>query len=222
MGRFTRSGSRQLPAVDCQRSAVSRPERGYTLVAVVIGIAVLTILLAAVGPTIATIMKREREEELIFRGRQYARAITAFQKRFGRYPNNLKEMYENRPRTLRRLWKDPMCRCDDWHLIIAGTADALPFRVGPGGQQQPRTGLPAPPPTPTPGAFGQPAQNAGPVAGVRSKVHQEALREWRGHKFYDEWGFVAGDADALERPGPPGGYRNPPMQPPGQPPSTSN
>jgi len=141
----------------------------------------------------------------------------------------LKEMYEGKPRTLRKLWKDPMCRCDDWHLIIAGTADALPFRVGPGGQQRPggqMPGLPAPPPTPTPGAFGAPAgQTTGPIAGVRSKVHQEALREWRGHKFYDEWAFVAGDADTSERQGPPGGYRNPPMpfpgqpgQPPGQPP----
>lgn len=197
-------------------------ERGYTLVAVVIGIAILTILLAAVGPSIATIMKREREEELIFRGRQYARAISAFQKRFGRYPTSLKEMYENRPRTIRKLWKDPMCRCDDWHLIIAGTADALPFRVGPGGQAQPpRSGFPAPLPTPTPGAFGGPGQGGaptGPVAGVRSQVHQEALREWRGHKFYDEWAFVAGDADTDERRGaPPGGYRNPPMPAPGQP-----
>ena len=197
-----------------------RGERGYTLVAVVIGMAVLTILLAAVGPTIATVMKREREEELIFRGRQYARAITAFQKRFGRYPTSLKEMIELRPRTIRKLWKDPMCRCDEWQLLLAGTADALPFRAGPGGQQ--KTGLPPPPPTPTPGAFGPPGGGApmGPIAGVRSRVHKEALREWRGKKFYDEWAFIAGDADNDRRGPPVGGYRNPPA--PGQPPPPSN
>jgi hypothetical protein len=27
-------------------------------------------------------------------------------------------------------------------------------------------------------------------------VHQEALREWRGRRFYDEWRFIVGDADS--------------------------
>ncbi|HTO87474.1 MAG TPA: type II secretion system protein [Thermoanaerobaculia bacterium] len=189
------------------RSASARA--GYTLVALVIGIAVLTILLAAVGPVIATVMKRDREEELIFRGRQYARAIALFQRRYGRYPNTLKEMYESRPRTIRKLWKDPMCRCSDWHLLIAGTPDSIPFNPVPGGQPTPGTGLPPPRPTPTPGVFGNPEAPAGPIAGVRSNVHEQALREWRGHKYYDEWGFIAGDADD-QRQAPPGGYRNPP------------
>jgi type II secretory pathway pseudopilin PulG len=172
------------------------------MVALVIGIAVLTILLAAVGPTISTLMKREREEELIFRGRQYARAILLFQKRYGRYPNTLKELIEVRPRTIRKLWKDPMCRCDDWHPLLLGSPDAVPFRPAgvPPGQQPPGTGLPPPRPTPTPGAFGAPAGGTGPIVGVRSKVHKEALREWRGYKWYDEWGFIAGDADAEMRP----------------------
>jgi type II secretory pathway pseudopilin PulG len=190
--------------------------RGFTLVAIAIGIAVMTILIAAVAPSLATIMRREREEELIFRGRQYARAIPIFQKRFGRYPNSLKELYENRPRAIRKLWKDPMCRCDDWHLLILGSPDAIPFRLGTGGQ--PGTGLPPPRPTPTPGPFGAPAEGTtGPIVGVRSKVHKEALREWRGKKFYDEWGFLAGDAEDT-RPTliPPGGNAAPP--PPGQPP----
>jgi hypothetical protein len=26
-------------------------------------------------------------------------------------------------------------------------------------------------------------------------VHEEALSEWRGQKFYDEWRFIMGDAD---------------------------
>lgn len=212
------------PGIETRRStdpAIGKAA-GYTLVALVIGMAVLTILLAAVGPVIATVMKREREEELLFRGRQYARGIQLFQRRFGRYPNSLKEMYENRPRTVRKLWKDPMCRCDKWHLLIAGTPDALPFRPGVPGQQ-PGTGLAPPRPTPTPGPFGKPPDgNAGPIAGVRSNVHEEALREWRGHKYYDEWAFIAGDADADARlPNvPPGGYRNPP--PPGQQPPPGN
>ncbi|HVE65146.1 MAG TPA: hypothetical protein VNC59_01085, partial [Thermoanaerobaculia bacterium] len=61
------------------------------MVAVVMFIAILTITIAAVGPTVSTLMRREREEELLFRGKQYARGIALFQRRYGRYPTSLKE-----------------------------------------------------------------------------------------------------------------------------------
>jgi type II secretory pathway pseudopilin PulG len=178
-------------------------ESGYTLVAIVVGIAVLSILITAVAPAISTIMKRDRELELIFRGKQYARAIVLFQRRFGRYPTSLKELYENRPRTLRKLFKDPMCNCDDWHLLIQGQPDAVPTGdTAAGGGPRPdsvfedaRRGRP-PTPTPGPSSAAGEIKNVGPIAGVRSKVHKEALREWRGRRFYDEWRFIAGDADA--------------------------
>ena len=177
-----------------------RFESGFTMVAVVIFIAILTILIAAVGPSIGMIMRREREEELLFRGKQYARSIALFQRRFGRYPNSLKEMWENNPRTVRKLWKDPMCDCNDWKLLIQGQPDSTPFvdqNVDPS-NRPPSTYNNLMKPTPTPGAFGGPGepQNVGPIIGVRSKVHKEGLREWRGRKFYDEWRFIVGDADS--------------------------
>jgi type II secretory pathway pseudopilin PulG len=188
------------------------------MVAVVLGIMILTILIAAVGPSIGTIMKREREEELIFRGKQIARSIGLFQRRYGRYPNSVKEMYESKPRTIRKLWKDPMCNCD-FHALVQGMPDAQPTLGGGlfppgmpqvGSQTTPLAGgprgtgpftTPTPStsffPTPTPdGIFGQPgAQSVGPIVGVRSTVHKEALREWRGQKYYDQWRFIVGDAD---------------------------
>jgi len=125
------------------------------MVAIVIFIAILTITIAAVGPSISTMMRREREEELLFRGKQYARAIALFRKRYGRYPTSLKEMYEHRPRTIRKLWKDPMCGCDDWKLLIDGRPDSTPFmdeRVDPSNRPPSTyTGLR---PTPTPGIGG--------------------------------------------------------------------
>jgi hypothetical protein len=56
-----------------------------------------------------------------------------------------------------------------------------------------------PSPTPTPSVFGNPPEtkNVGPIVGVRSKVHVEALQEWRGQRYYDEWRFIVGDADRL-------------------------
>ena len=168
------------------------------MVAVVIFIAILTISIAAVGPSISTLMRREREEELLFRGKQYARAIALFQKRYGRYPTSLKEMADHRPRTIRKLWKDPMCSCDDWKLLIQGQPDSTPFmdeNVDPSNRPPSTyTGLR---PTPTPGiGSGGEERNVGPIVGVRSKVHKQALREWRGRRFYDEWRFIVGDADS--------------------------
>jgi type II secretory pathway pseudopilin PulG len=172
---------------------------GFTMVAVVIFIAILTIVIAAVGPSIGMIMRREREEELLFRGKQYARAIAIFQRRYGRYPTSLKEMWENNPRTIRKLRKDPMCNCDDWKLLIEGQTDSTPFvdeNVDPS-NRPPATYGNLLKPTPTPGAFGgEGEKNVGPIRGVRSKVHKEALREWRGRRFYDEWRFIVGDADS--------------------------
>ena len=80
----------------------------------------LSIALMAVAPTVSKIMQREKEEELIFRGKQYAQAFLNFQKRQGRYPLNLKELMLTHPRSARKLFKEPMCDCDDWGLIRAG------------------------------------------------------------------------------------------------------
>ena len=170
------------------------------MVAIVIFIAILTILIAAVGPSISTIMRREREEELLFRGKQYARAIALFQRRYGRYPTSLKEMHENRPRVIRKLWKDPMCDCDGWKLLIQGQAGCIPFSdasVDPS-NRPPSTYSNLLRPTPTPATFGPGGEekNVAPICGVQSKVHQQALREWRGLRYYDQWRFIMGDADS--------------------------
>ena len=111
------------------------------------------------GLPIATIVQRDKEIELIFRGKQYARSILAFQRRFGRYPNSLKELEEIKPRSIRQLWKEPMCNCDDgWEVIIAGTPEAMPMGSGPlpPGGAMPGTGpisrsrTPGPSPRPDP------------------------------------------------------------------------
>ena len=190
-----------------------------------IGIAIITILLAAVGPSISMILERDREQELLFRGKQYARSILIFQKRYGRLPNELKELYKLKPRSVRQLWKDPMCDCDDWEIIIAGTPEASPMGLLPpqsgSGLQTPGAG-PRPTrttgfsagfggdePTPTflggPGAvartptptsiFGQTGKKTGPIVGVRTKVHRKGVKPWRGRDYTDEWRFIAGDAD---------------------------
>ena len=53
---------------------------------------------------------------------------------------------------------------------------------------------------PTPGGFpslfGTPNnQVVGPIVGVRSNVHKRGFKKWRELEYYDEWRFLAGDAD---------------------------
>jgi len=199
---------------------------GFTLVGVVVAMAIIVILLAAVGPTVATIIERDREKELIFRGKQYARAVIAFQKRYGRFPNELKELSKLKPRSIRKLWKDPMCDCDDWQVIIAGSPEAVPMGQAPppqggsglGGSRTPRPGQPTPggaltpppflgggggpPLTPTPSSSFGPSTGKpiGPIVGVRSKVRRKSIFEWRSRGYTDEWRFIAGDADSENQP----------------------
>ena len=114
-----------------------RAARGYTLVAMMVGITILMVMIAAVLPLISTQVQREKEEELIFRGRQYAEGIRCFRRRYGRYPTSLQEMLDARPRTLRKLWKDPITNTKQWGLVSAVAGAPMPGTTpppgGPGG-----------------------------------------------------------------------------------------
>ena len=45
-------------------------------------------------------MKRDREEEMIHRGTEYARAIKKYYKKFGRYPGQPRATGKHQPDTL--------------------------------------------------------------------------------------------------------------------------
>ena len=180
--------------------------RGYTLVALMVGLTVMAILIAAVLPMASAESQRDKEAELIFRGFQYAEGIRNFRRRYGRYPNTLKEMFEMRPRTLRKLWKDPMTNSDKWGLITAAGAPVTTTVGGvpPGGGMAPgmapSSGLaptPAPSPTvspfstPSAGGFGNPGdQPPGPIMGVYSTSKKKGYRMFSGRENYNEWQFT--------------------------------
>ena len=171
-----------------------RPGGGYTLVAVVIIFTVMTILLAAVLPSWTTMIQRDNEEELVFRGLQYAEAIRVFQVRFGRYPVRLEELIEVRPRCIRQLWKDPMSEDGKWGLVFA---QAAPERRGRrrGRQEtvapdQPRELTGASAPSGRRSRRGD-AQTTGPVIGVHSLSPDSGFRTFFGSTEYKQWQFTA-------------------------------
>ena len=60
--------------------------RGYAMAALLVAMSVMAVLMSALLPVWSHMATREKEEELIFRGRQYARAIGLFQRKFANTP----------------------------------------------------------------------------------------------------------------------------------------
>ncbi len=185
-----------------------RGTRGYTLVALIMGMTIMAILIAAVLPLASTEAQRDKEDELIFRGFQYAEGIRTFRRRYGRYPNTLKEMFEVRPRTLRKLWKDPMTNSLDWGLVSVTTGAPLPGTTPP---RPPGGASPTPVPTaaPTPGFGAPPSTATGPVMGVYSLSKKKAFRLFTGRDVYSEWRFTE-QTLLNQAPQAPGGPPGPP------------
>ncbi|MEO7793978.1 MAG: hypothetical protein ABIV06_04335 [Thermoanaerobaculia bacterium] len=171
------------PATRTARSGAG----GYSLVMVVMLITVMNIVVAIALPLWSGMIRRDKEEELISRGLQYAEAIRVFQRRFGRLPVQLDELVKVEPRSIRRLWEDPITGKADWILILEGA----PPRQG---TIDPTTGRPLPPGTPPPqgppGVDGEPPpQPIGPIRGVRSRDDGEGFKVFLDQTSYSSWEF---------------------------------
>ena len=112
------------------RAFGGRRKAAYTLVSLAIIFTLMNIAVAAALPAWSHIIQHDKEEELIFRGLQYAEALRVFQIRFGRLPTNLKEMMETEPRCLRQLWHNPFHEEGRWALIPAGVGAPIPGTPG--------------------------------------------------------------------------------------------
>lgn len=208
------------------RSGEAGREGGYTLVIVVLAIAIMSILMGVAVQTVEFQMRREREAELIFRGEQYVEAIRLFRMKYGRYPMRLKEIWEANPRVIRKEWKDPITDSEDWGLIFLGQGGR---RIGP---QNPLGQTPQPTQTvtyegtrPTEddsspfGTSGKEGEKIGPIVGVHSKSCDESIKVYQGRTTYCEWQFVFREdgGGRLGGGAPAGGYRpgGPPVPPGG-------
>ena len=97
-----------------------------------LAVTLLAIAAAAIAPTLAFQIRRDREEELIHRGVQYSRAVRRYVKKFGRYPTRPEELEStNNLRFLRRRYKDPITG-QDFKLLHLGEVQ-INFGGGIGG-----------------------------------------------------------------------------------------
>jgi len=148
-----------------RRKANGSRQQGYVLVVMLLFLAIMAIGLTAMAPAIKQRIRRDREIELIHRGRQYARAIRLFYRKFGRYPMRLEELENtNNVRFLRRRYKDPMTASGEWHLIHYGEVQS----AGGNAPLLPGAGVPG-----IPGATGS-SSSASPFANTFASSSQGA------------------------------------------------
>ncbi|MGH9803597.1 MAG: hypothetical protein ACRD4D_00365 [Candidatus Acidiferrales bacterium] len=186
-------------------------QSGYALIVILLLLALVLISLSVALPPVFHQAQREKEEELIFRGQQYQRAIGRFYRKFGRYPQKVEELIRTNDRSfLRRPFPDPMTPDGKWRIIRVGAAGQLI-----GSKQQPK--VPAQQPQPRGPQREQPArgpsQDSGstssmgsagvgaPIIGVASNSDKLSIRVYDGYTRYDHWEFIYDPAkEALRAP----------------------
>ena len=194
-------------------------ERGYAMAALLAALAVMGIMLSVALPAWRTLVQREREAELVFRGQQYVQAIELFSRRTGGFPTSLEMLRDGR--FIRKLYMDPITS-SSFQPVYLGQATAPGVPGGPAGAQQGRGGTAA-------AGRGQPAAGAGaaspiagrsqfpagplgrggtlgggPIIGVMSRSTAQSIRVYNGRNHYNEWVFVS-TASTTQPGAPPGG-----------------
>ena len=87
------------------------------MAALLVALAVMSLMLSMALPVWHHAAQREREAELIFRGEQYARVIMLYQRQTpGAYPPAVETLVEGR--FLRRSYRDPMTAGGEFRLIL--------------------------------------------------------------------------------------------------------
>jgi len=140
----------------------ARPgERGFTMALLLAMAVVMVILTAKAVPLARTVVQRDQEAELVFRGEAIANALRIYKAKTGAYPTDLNDLMKAKPHILRRVYKDPMTREGDWDYI---------YQVQPGATGD-TTGL--------------------PIVGVRSKSMKDSIRVYQNKTLIHDWIFSA-------------------------------
>jgi len=171
------------------------------MVALLVAMSIMAVMMTVAMPVWKHNIQREKEEELVFRGKQYMHAIELYGRKFANtQPPSVDALVEQR--FLRKKFKDPITG-QDFDLVRANQA-APPGAAGPGGAAA--SGGRGGPPTgsapggggaATPGGqrgisqIGSPGANPiGGIVGVASKSKEKSIRLYNGRSHYNEWVFV--------------------------------
>jgi type II secretory pathway pseudopilin PulG len=167
---------------------------GYAMAALLVALAVTAVLMSAALPVWRHEMQREKEEELVWRGQQYVRALRLYQARTQSMPGSVDLLVNGH--FLRKKYKDPITG-EDFELIGAAGVPGQVGQPGQRGQAPGRGGAPQASAVPqSSSAFPQQSSSfgggsvPGGILGVRSKSKDESIRLYQGRNHYNEWAFI--------------------------------
>ena len=125
-----------------------KTESGYALLIIMFFLALLVLSMSQAAPTILSSIQREKETEMVWRGKQYTRGVRLYYLKLNRFPTSLDDL--TKPKTgirfMRQAYKDPMNQVDgSWRLIYVGPNGQLigslsDRTIGLGGMGQQGTG----------------------------------------------------------------------------------
>jgi hypothetical protein len=108
---------------------LQRQQGGYAIMLVLLLATLILIATMAVAPNILSLGRRERETEMVWRGKQYVRGIKMYYRKTGKFPTSLEDLTKPKIgniRFMRQAYKDPMNGKDgEWRLIYVGPAGQL-------------------------------------------------------------------------------------------------
>src|SRR4029077_5009947 len=130
----------------------AKSQGGFAILMVMFMTTMLLLLAIAAAPYVRTEGRREKEEEMIWRGKQYVRGIKLYYRKTGRFPTSVDDLTKPKLgslRFMRQVYKDPMNQADGtWRFIYVGPNGQLigslkpaqTFQIpGVNGAQQPGT-----------------------------------------------------------------------------------
>ncbi len=136
-------------------------ERGFTMALLLAMIVVMVILTTKAVPMARTVVQRDNEAELIFRGEAIANALRLYKAKTGAYPTDLNDLMKVKPHILRRVYRDPMTKDGAWDYL---------YQVQPGATGD-TSGL--------------------PIVGVRSKSMKDSIKVYQNKTLIHDWVFSA-------------------------------
>lgn len=151
--------------------------RGYLIIMLMMAVFVIAIGLLVAVPVWQTEIQREKEEELIFRGRQYAEAVRIYLlKKPNQYPSSLEDLLDEK--CIRKLYKDPLGPNGEWDVILATG------RPG-GGREAAQEVLVAP-------ARALASIKSARILGVVSSSRKRSIKIYNDQESHDKWLFFYG------------------------------
>jgi hypothetical protein len=107
----------------------TKSQSGFALLMVLFMTTLVLLGAMAAAPYVRTEAQREKEQEMIWRGKQYVRGVKLYYRKMGRFPTSVDDLTKPKVgslRFMRQAYKDPMNKEDgSWRFIYVGPSGQL-------------------------------------------------------------------------------------------------